>query len=439
MNCPNPRFARYYDGFTGECKTLRFGCGRCAACLAAQQDSWAIRLGETASRSEHFLYTTLTFSPEAFEKHGMLLDISDALLDPDFTVYDQTVPVLDYWFDRYGFGNLPLFEKKLLSSWIKRGRENYFADTGERLNFKYMFVMEYGPKNSRPHAHGIIFGLKRSVYDKYFNKPWQSSFGFTDLKYINRKSKRGFQKSAACISRYISKYINKGVFESPLVKNALLPKCWRLISNGIGAEYLESPRFDFTRTLEFAIAREMFSQEDPFLRESRRLCANSSDPGFYIADSRCQSLPDFLLDSNPFSGIELPYSVSQLKNLCIYVDDSNYPHVLPRYYRDRLLGRTSNLLRYLIQDTLLQDARERRDSQVSGLASSIEGSQACRDLAAAYNWGLSRSAYYLASLKLDIAEHEKAVRCEARHFNNMINHYIRPKRYSGRKRINLLQ
>lgn len=438
MNCPNPRFARYYDGFTGECKTLRFGCGKCASCLAAEQDSWSIRLQETASRSKDFIYTTLTFRPSAFRDVHMNLDVSDYLLHPNVLVSDACAALLDYWGEQIAPFHVPDFKKSVLSDWIKRGRENYFADTGERLQFKYMFVMEYGPLHSRPHAHGLLFGVKPAIFDKYFAKPWRDRFGFDDTKYIARGSKRGFQKSAACISKYISKYINKGVFESPLVKEGICSKPWRMVSNGIGEEYLNSPRFDFTRNLEWAITRELFAHSGELARPSRDLFANSTDLSFYVADSRSSILPPELCENNPFDGIELPYSIDQLKNLCIYVDESNYTHCLPRYYRDRLLGRTANLLRYLVQSALLSDAKQRRDTQVSALASSIEGSEACRDLAEAYGWSISSSALYMASLELDVAEHEKAVWVEARHFNNMMNHYKRPKS-AGKGRVVYLQ
>lgn len=453
MNCPNPRFARYYDGFTGECKTLRFGCGRCASCLKAEQDSWSIRLQETAHHSDSFIYTTLTFAPSAFDDPMMRLDVTDAVADWDFLVSEDTAKLLDYWFSIYGYGQLPLFEKRILSDWIKRGRENYFADTGERLHFKYMFTSELGGKHSRPHAHGLLFGISYPVFKKYFEEPWQNTYGFTDSKFIAQKSSSSYHKSANCISRYVSKYITKGSFDSPLIKNGLIPKCWRMVSNGIGEEYLNSSRFDFTRSFDWQVAKELFVRPDdgsPSL--SKILYRDCMDPNFYsvkpfrVPDSYTPDsqldVPSSVSPYNPFDGIKLPWTLHQLKSLYIYVtnkDDKCFYFSCPRYYRDKLLGRTQNLLRYCVQNALLVDASKRRDTQIQAFATTLESSEACRDISRSYGWSISSSSRYLAALLVDSSEKDKACREEQRNFNNLKNVYTRPLRAHGKKRIVLTQ
>lgn len=426
--CVHPRWVKVVDAFSGQPRMVQIGCGKCANCIANVQDEWATRIRESCVHADHFIYTTLTFSPEAFEKHNMLLDVSDAILSEESQLSKESLGLLSYFSDKHFFGALPLFKKKVLSDWIKRGRERYYSDTHKRLSFKYVFTMELGPVHSRPHAHGIIIGLSKDIYRKYFAEPWKSEFGFYDLQFVRRNPK--FLSSCVGVSRYISKYINKGFFESPLVRDGLLPKCWRMVSNGIGEELLTHKKYEFFQSdkyKEMAGRCQRLKVYFPVKSEStgevlgRKWEASwYSDPSLYIGR----------VISDPLSF--LGFSKSDLKKLCLYVDDDSYCHKLPRYYRERILGRDPNLFKFAVQVAIQQDASQRRDSELQRLASNLECTRPSslgppHDLDFVHAW-----AFLVACDLLATAEREEARRSEARHFIEMKNHYLRPKRYRGR-------
>lgn len=443
-SCINPRYFRYRDAFSGEAKTVAVRCGKCNNCIAADQDSWSVRLSESCIRSKHFIYTTLTFRPCGIAKLPVL-DISDALVNPDFFILDASTHYLDYWSERLGFGCLPLFEKKILSDWIKRGRENYYADTGERLHFKYIFCSELGPQNARPHAHGIIIGLDPLIYYQYFVKPWYRDYGWVDRQYIHRNPR--YVRSCIAVSHYISKYINKGSHENALILNELYPRCWRMVSNGIGEELLENPKYDVFRTEKvsqllntarrhtFKLARlrtrtpegdERIETPLDKLHNYRDLVYWTADPALYIGS----------VLRDPLS--VLPFGMETIKRLVIYTDDNSYMHSLPRYYRYKLMGRDPNLFKFAVQTALLQDAEQRYNSDVQRLASSLEGSVLCRERS--YNYAsVHKCAVDLARYFLAITEKEKALRSEERYNITLNNHYKRPRQYNGTRNIVLLQ
>lgn len=205
--CVHPRWVKVVDAFSGQARMVRIGCGKCANCIANLQDEWATRIRESCVHADHFIYTTLTFSPDSFERHGMLLDVSDAILSSESHLSSDSLRILSYYSDKHFFGALPLFQKKFFLLGLSV-EERYFHDYHKRLSFKYLFTMELGPVHSRPHAHGIIIGLSKDVYRKYFAEPWKDEFGFYDLQYVRRNPK--FLSSCVGVSRYISKYINKG-------------------------------------------------------------------------------------------------------------------------------------------------------------------------------------------------------------------------------------
>lgn len=426
--CIHPRWVKVVDAFSGATRMVQIGCGKCANCIANQQDEWATRIRESCVHAEHFIYTTLTFSPEAFEKHNMLLDVSDAILSGESQLSQESLGLLSYYSDKHFFGALPLFEKKVLSDWIKRGREKYFSDYHKRLSFKYLFTMELGPVHSRPHAHGIIIGLSKDVYRKYFADPWKADFGFYNLQYIRRNPK--FFRSCVGVSRYISKYINKGFFESPLVKDGLLPKCWRMVSNGIGEELLTHEKYalfqtDYYKSMVERCQRVDISLKPKFeataeLYRGRKVSFWTSDPCKYISR----------VVSDPLSFLGL--SNSLIKRLCLYVDDDSFSHRLPRYYRERILGRMPNLFKFAVQIALQQDACKRYNTKLLQIAANLERTRPYSfgppdDARLLHSWALSMAGYVLAT-----TEKNEAIRSEQRHFIEMKNHYLRPKRFKGR-------
>lgn len=425
--CVSPRVRHYYDPFSGERRTVQYPCGHCADCLRAFQDSVAIRVEETAKNYSSFIYDTLTFRDSSMQ----WLDVSDALTDPRFFLHGAARYYLDSF---YPYGEVPVFDKKVFSMWLKQGRElyNYHHRKAisegrmSRLHIKYVCCMEYGPKTSRPHAHLVMFGISHADYVRFFAKPWRAKYGFTKTKFIDSKNPKferngklhSHQQDVQCISRYISKYVSKGTFESPLVLNGLQPKPWRAFSHGIGEEYLfDNPRYSFLNTPICAFMRmqhgviteyrwdEVYSRKD-----------NSWSAGWL-------RLPE--------SGHGLSFAVnfsltpSQVTSLTTYYDSHGFPHALPRYYREKLLGRDSNLLKYEVQNSLLSAAEQRSYKEISEFASNLGCRLPDKPCTSSDLLELLRSTYPLVyQLYMSSKKTKARFRCEGSQIR-LKNHYTR--------------
>ena len=432
--CPNSRKSYYRDVFTGISREFSIPCGHCASCLHNISDSWTIRLLETSKAFPGFIYDTLTLRDKDMEWK----DISDYLEDASNPLTPQARHYLfdtGYKHARPYDHRVPILRKQVLSDWIKRGRERmyrYYKRRGKDLRpkIKYLLVLEYGPKWSRPHVHLLMFGLTWWEYMEFFGNPWKERFGFTKTSYIRRYVND--DKSTNNISRYVSKYINKGCFESDLVKLGLQPPTWRMVSNGIGEEYLESPRFKFYRTMAFDYLRHCESRI--VVPGFRYTTGFYDDSGTLLGYKQCRPralssryIPTGLIESMSFDSPVLSPSLSTLQKLITYVDDGGYSHPLPRYYRYRLLGRSPNFAKSAILSLLYEHALERRNKEVSRIATGLERSGSCEYSPYAKEMGLPCSPLDLASLLYDTSFAKKALVQEARYFSFMKNHYNRSK------------
>lgn len=323
MRCLSPSNIIQFDS-CGNGRTVQVPCGHCIACLHNQQDAWSIRIHETARHHSSFIYDTLTFSNAniPYREVGFFNKDLDLLSEDSLNIIDK-----NYLFENLETGELfykiPDVKKKLIQNWIKRGRENYYNVHGVRLKFKYFVVMEYGPRTSRPHFHCLFFGLDKPTYNEYFAKPWRKDYGFTKTKVIQGTS----DKDRSCIARYVSKYISKGVFESPLVKEGLCDKPFRCISHGIGEEYIDSPCFQWLKD------SKLFQDE--------------------INYKRWEELPNFA--NHPVVYYKYLSEIPEiyLKNLSCYYDNLGNPHALPRYYFYKLFGYEKNFAKFAVQKYLL--------------------------------------------------------------------------------------
>lgn len=352
--CLSPRSSRYFNAFSGESLVREIPCGNCASCLHRLQDSICIRCEETAKWSDYMVYDTLTFRNDSIQ----WIDATDLLYNSS-KVSDSSIKILEKYYPDL---KIPIFEKKVFSAWLKRGRElyNYYHRKAikegrmSRLHIKYLICEEYGPKSSRPHAHLVMFGIKPQDYLKFFAKPWRNTYGFTKTKYISKFTKSR-EKDLQCISRYISKYISKGDFESPLVKDGLQPSPWRQLSHGFGEEYLShTDKFDFCKTDSALSMKEVSAyQYTPFYNMVTRLWEPKK-----VSFKGEENYSNLL-----FSGCDIPHDIkltdSDITHLTTYYDSLYCPHPLPRYYFDKLCGRDSNLLKYALQTTILRAAGQR--------------------------------------------------------------------------------
>lgn len=422
MRCVHPRHKWIYDAYSGEKREITFPCGHCAACLSNLADSWAIRLNETAAHEPGFIYDTLTLRDSALD----WVDVSDAFYNGYVELTDELRHyLLDSGYKHIPYSSsvwearLPFLEKSRVSDWLKRGRDNFRSHYGYSPKLRYLCLLEFGPKWSRPHVHLLAFGVSFADWKRFWASVWELEFGFTDTKYV-RCDWKNSRRSRECISRYVSKYINKGSFDVCTVKAGLLPKAWRVISHGIGKEYLENARFDWLKDIKFQLYR---SEK----RYYTRICVS---PRFWknrwclypFKERHPRVCPERV------AGFFL--NKDQLSCFTLYVDEHGFNHPMPRYYVYKLLGREPNLLKYEVQNSLLEDARLRRDSEISRIASDIKCGLSCREGSEAEISSLLASTRYLASYLLDAFETNKA-RMEAKGaFIRLTNHYKRAYNYS---------
>lgn len=392
MRCLHPKTRTYIDPVSRQWKSVEYPCGHCIACLHNQQDSWSIRMNETAKAYGSFIYDTLTFSPHALPLSEVSVEKLSICSEP------SVEKLIARYSDRdTGVIQVPCVERSIIRDWIRRGRELFYYYHHYRPNWKYIIFEEYGPKTSRPHFHLMFFGISHADYVKFLAKPWRREMGFTRTKYVRGDTRKDRQ----CISRYVSKYCSKGSFESPLVKLGLSPKPFRSISHGIGEEYLRNSMFDFFRSY---IAQLW-----------RRFAIDDTQPVGCL--SRNNGLAEHLPD--------LPkVSERLLRDLSCYYDERGYPHVLPRYYKMKLLNLFKpNLLSYALQTLLLARAELQHNQALAEFARSLGYWRAKGE--ASY-LGLSPKCY-------NILEHQYFAfrQCEAkldaaRRYIKLKNHYLRP-------------
>ncbi len=407
MKCTSPR-TMYYRDLLGARHAFLCPCGKCIACLHNQQDSWAIRALETTKAKPVFVYDTLTFRTSALPMVE-LCDILDA--NPDIVVSEQSAYMLQFYNScPYTVGKssrIPYVDRQIIRDWIRRGRENYVYDhSGKRPDWKYMVCMEYGPKTSRPHFHLLFWGISQVDYKKYFGIPWFERFGRTKPSYFNYSST---PKDRECITRYISKYCSKGVFESPWVRDGILPKPFKCVSQGLGVEYLQNSKFDYFLGVLPLIFKDMSINED-------------FEPGRLQRTAHVRNL----LNVDIMEGHKVPESA--LDALSVYYDSLGRPHSLPRYYKQKLLNLLHpNVFSYTLQTLLLARADLHTNKAIQRLGNSLGLRIQDKDLQSP-SLGLSRRLYNLLCDKYAfITRVESRVKAKGR-YTLLKNHYLRPAR-----------
>lgn len=399
----------YYRDLLGARHFFECRCGKCIACLHNEQDSWCIRALETTKAKPIFVYDTLTFRSSGLPMVE-LCDILDA--NPDITVSEQSAYMLQFYnnFCPYSFGQsarIPYVDRSIVRDWIRRGRENYVNDHGgKRPDWKYMVVMEYGPKTSRPHFHLLFWNISRPDYRKYFGFPWYERYGRTKPSYFNCSST---SKDRECITRYISKYCSKGVFESPWVKDGILPKPFKCVSQGLGAEYLENSKFDYFRGVLPMIFKDMTIDEH-------------FESGCLQRTSHLRNL----VDLDIMEGHEVPESA--LDALSVYFDSLGHPHPLPRYYKQKLLNLLHpNVFSYKVQSILLARADLHANKAIQRLGNSLGLRIPDKALHSSF-LGLSRRLYNLLCHKFAFVSRLEARAKAKGRYTVLKNHYLRPAR-----------
>lgn len=180
-------------------------CGKCEACRNSDSLSWRIRLKEHFRSSNNAYFVTLTYD-------------------------DNHLPFRKCT-DFYGKEHIaPTVNKKDVQNFFKRFRRRFEECYGdEEKKFSYFLVSEYGPTTYRPHYHAILFNVPKLSY-----VPNVQDFKITEEIY--KIWGNGFIKLDKCNESriaYCTKYMSC-VTEIP----DYLPKPFRLISKGIGINFL---------------------------------------------------------------------------------------------------------------------------------------------------------------------------------------------------------
>lgn len=185
--------------------------------------------------------------------------------------------------------------KKHVQDWLKRSRHLI------QKPFKYFITSEYGPQTLRPHYHGIFFGLSLQDCKDIF-RDWQLKFGYTTQRNINMLDK----KTIDCSLRYIAKYCSKGEMENPNVDNGNVYPTFRLMSKGIGSNYVDELKSWHLKGLKKKFDGKVYIYTDESLKK--------------------------ITDRN-------------------YVNIDNFNYSLPRYFKEKIYGK--GLLSSQISDALL--------------------------------------------------------------------------------------
>lgn len=288
-------------------------------------------LAQKVGQYKGFIYDTFTLSPSAMPSFSAYDYFTGEACYPEEFLNDEfAMSVIDHY-----EGRVPFLAKETVSRFLKVGRELYSKHYGKRASVKWFCALEYGPKWSRPHVHLCVFGINRADWVKFWAKRWRRDMGFTKTKWIDLEAK-GVQAKDHCsrISMYLSKYLLKGSYETPLIKYGIIPKAWRIVSHGIGEEYLD---MDFQHRFDWL-------KKDIKFHMANRITLETFDDNSYI--SACREYASKC-------GLLLP---TEIKSLTIYSKDG-YNYHLPRYYSDKLLGvHRKGLAGRAVKITLQEDA-----------------------------------------------------------------------------------
>lgn len=397
MKCLHPFTRKYKDALTGEMKECLCPCGHCINCLHAYQDMWSIRLGEAAKYYKSMVYDTYTIRPDKMivkidftkpTKSGTLYGSTETYRQWKVNAFMKSYDSFKRYYPHISFDSWKIlkktgfkvyhYPKEEVQKWFKRGREEYYRAKGYRPDITYFLSQEYGPETSRPHFHILFFGITYADYMTYWGNPWRDNIGWTKpvFKCYGADTVKDFNNMV----RYVSKYVSKGVFESPFVLDGLQEKPYKLISKGIGAGYLlkdfftpfKNPEFikwmDFHKPSDQQYYKKLGQLEEEGdmekIKEYKKYFKKCSTNIAYALANKEYLKDTGEVDNNMYIDLS-SITPEVLKKIQIYYDSNGYPHALPQYYKNKLFRKNNekNIYQLEIQNLLEQSARL-HDNQV---------------------------------------------------------------------------
>lgn len=102
------------------------------------------------------------------------------------------------------------FNPRFCQDWLdKSGCIHPMPSCYTTKNFHHFVTSEYGPRTSRPHYHGIVFGLTLQEFWSCLGTDWTRRFGTVDAETLD---------PARGAAHYCGKYVTKGVYETPYLQ-----------------------------------------------------------------------------------------------------------------------------------------------------------------------------------------------------------------------------
>lgn len=227
-------------------------CGHCLECVSAFQNSWSIRLGEESKCWKFSAFVTLKYCDQRVPLIDVTLDdeqleyvnnsLSKLVINCNLNDPRRQKPAYRHLLvssDVCRTINVPC--KRDLQNLVKRLRisieRKYSGDT----RLKYFISTEYGPSTLRTHAHCIFFfNFPFEVFAEVIKEIWISiaSLPYASSSFKDKCIDISLCRDARRVANYVSKYCCKpSAFENPYVVVGVAPKCFRLISKGIGLRY----------------------------------------------------------------------------------------------------------------------------------------------------------------------------------------------------------
>ena len=229
-------------------------CGKCLECVSAFQNSWSIRLGEESKCWKFSAFVTLKYCDQRVPLIDVTLDdeqldyvnsslskliINCNLNDPRRQKYQYRHLLVSS--DVHRTINVP--SKQDLQNLIKRLRitlERKLLSDDPKI--KYFISTEYGPSTLRTHAHCLFFfNCPFEIFEETIKKIWVSiaSLPHASASFKDKCIDISLCRDPRAVANYVAKYCCKpSQFENPYVVVGLAPKCFRLVSKGLGLRYL---------------------------------------------------------------------------------------------------------------------------------------------------------------------------------------------------------
>ncbi len=309
-------------------------CGHCLECVSAFQNSWSIRLGEESKCWKFSVFVTLKYCDERVPLIDVTLD------DEQLQYVNNSLSKLvincnlnDPRRQKAGYRHLLVSSdvcrtinvpcKRDLQNLVKRLRISIERKYSGDSRLKYFINTEYGPSTLRTHAHCLFFfNFPYELFAETIKEIWVSiaSLPYASESFKDKCIDISLCRDACRVANYVSKYCCKpSAFENPYVVVGVAPKCFRLISKGIGLRYA----CDLSKRVGTLYREHGFSYNEQFSKLGTPYNANSTF-SIPLTKKSFLNLDSFYdaLDSIFTYSVSGKYGVYHLRT--------------PRYFRDLL-------------------------------------------------------------------------------------------------------